>query len=63
MPAIIRRNLTLQNDAAAIEQLKAHNVKIVNPDIAAFKAATANVYKQFEGKWAPGFYERIRDAK
>jgi tripartite ATP-independent transporter DctP family solute receptor len=55
--------LTLKNDAAAIDQLKHHNVKIVQPDIAAFRAATANVHKQFEGKWAKGFYERIRDTK
>jgi len=56
-------DLTLKNDAAAIDQLKQHNVKIVQPDTAAFRAATANVYKQFESKWAKGFYERIRDTK
>lgn len=55
--------LTLKNDAAAIDQLKQHNVKIVQPDTAAFRAATANVHKQFEGKWAKGFYERIRDTR
>jgi tripartite ATP-independent transporter DctP family solute receptor len=55
--------LTLKNDAAAIDQLKQHKVKIVQPDTAAFRAATANVHKQFEGKWAKGFYERIRDTR
>jgi TRAP-type transport system periplasmic protein len=56
-------DLTLKNDAAAIEQLKQHKVKIVEADVTAFRAATANVYKQFESKWAKGFYERIRDTK
>jgi TRAP-type C4-dicarboxylate transport system substrate-binding protein len=56
-------DLTLKNDAAAIEQLRQHNVKIIEPDIAAFRAATANVHKQFESKWTKGFYERIRDTK
>ena len=38
-------------------------MKVVQPDVAAFRAATADVYKKYEGVWGKGFYERIRDAK
>lgn len=56
-------DLTIKNDQAAIEQLKSKGVKIVQSDVAAFREATKDVYKQFESKWAKGFYERIRDTK
>lgn len=43
--------------------VKSKGMKVVEPDIAAFRAATADVYKKFEGQWGKGFFERIRDAK
>lgn len=56
-------DLTVKNDEEAIAQMKAKGMTIVEPDIEAFKAATANVHKQFEKKWPPGFYERVRDTR
>ena len=44
---------------AALELLTSHGVKVTNPDIASFRAATANVHKKFEGTWKPGLYTRI----
>lgn len=52
-------DLTIKGDQAALDQLASHGVKIVKPDVAAFRAATANVHKKFESKWKPGLYERI----
>jgi tripartite ATP-independent transporter DctP family solute receptor len=56
-------DLTIKGDEAAIDAMKQHNVKVITPDVAAFRAATANVYKQFESKWAPNLYQRIVDTR
>ena len=48
-----------QDDAASLEKLKGAGMKVIDPDVEAFKAATVNVYKEFEGKWPKGFFERI----
>ena len=38
-------------------------MKVIEPDVDAFRTATAQVYKKFEKDWGSGFFERIRDAK
>ena len=48
-------------DAEAIETLEAAGVTYTVPDRDAFRAALADVYKEFEGKdWPEGFVEKIR---
>lgn len=56
-------DLTIKGDEAAIDAMKQHNVKVITPDVAAFRAVTANVHKQFEAKWSPNLYQRIVDTK
>jgi len=46
-----------------LELVRAKGMKVLQPDVAAFRKATADVYKKFEGAWGKGFYERIRDAR
>jgi tripartite ATP-independent transporter DctP family solute receptor len=47
------------DNAASLDKLKAAGMQVITPDIAAFKAATANVHKEFDQKWGKGFFERI----
>ena len=58
------QNKVLADDEAGqLALVKSKGMKVVEPDVAAFRAATANVYKKFESTWGAGFFERIRDAK
>ena len=58
------QNKVLSDDEAGqLALVKSKGMKVVEPDVAAFRAATADVYKKFEKAWGPGFFERIRDAK
>ena len=49
-----------QDEAASLEKLKAGGMQVVEPDIAAFRAATANVHKAFDAKWGEGFFDRLQ---
>jgi tripartite ATP-independent transporter DctP family solute receptor len=58
------QNQVLVNDEKGqLELVKAKGMKVIEPDIAAFRAATADVYKKFEGAWGAGFFQRIRDTR
>ena len=56
---------TLADEMAAIETFKAANIKIVEPDIPAFRAAVLEQYKKADlmAKWKPGLMERIEAVK
>lgn len=56
---------TLADEKAAIDTFKAANIKIVEPNIAAFKAAVLEQYKQagLMEKWKPGLVARIEAVK
>ena len=56
---------TLADEKAAIETFKAANIKIVEPDIPAFRAAVMEQYKKADlmAKWKPGLIERIEAVK
>ena len=58
-----QNQLLAQTEKEQLEQVKVKGMKVVQPDVAAFRAATADVYKKYEGVWGKGFYESIRDAK
>lgn len=45
-----------------LESLKAEGMTVVEPDIEAFREATANIYQQFEDEWGEGLFERMRNA-
>jgi TRAP-type C4-dicarboxylate transport system substrate-binding protein len=58
------QNKVLADDEAGqLALVKSKNMKVIEPDVAAFRAATADVYKKFEKTWGPGFFERVRDTK
>jgi tripartite ATP-independent transporter DctP family solute receptor len=58
------QNKVLADDEAAqLELVKSKGMKVIEPDVAAFRAATADVHKKYEKAWGTGFFERLRDAK
>jgi tripartite ATP-independent transporter DctP family solute receptor len=58
------QNQVLADDEKGqLELVKSKGMKVITPDVAAFRAATANVYKKYEDAWGKGFFERIRDAR
>jgi TRAP-type transport system periplasmic protein len=56
---------TLEDEKSAIETFKQANIKIVEPDIAAFRATVFEEYKKADvmSKWKPGLFERIEAVK
>ena len=55
-----QNKLLEQDEAASLEKLKAGGMEVVEPDVAAFRAATANVHKAFDAKWGEGFFDRLQ---
>jgi len=58
-----QNDVLVSDEKGQLDLVKSKGMKVVEPDIAAFRAATADVYKKFEKAWGVGFYERVRDAK
>lgn len=54
------QKIATEEDAELIEKMKQAGVTVIQPDVAAFKAATKSVYKEFP-KWSPGLYQTIQD--
>jgi tripartite ATP-independent transporter DctP family solute receptor len=58
------QNKVLADDEKSqLDLVRSKGMKIVEPDVAAFREATRDVYKKFESQWGKGFFERVRDAK
>lgn len=57
-----QNQLLEQKEAEQLELIKSKGMQIVEPDVEAFRQATADVHTQFEGVWGEGFFERIRQA-
>jgi tripartite ATP-independent transporter DctP family solute receptor len=45
-----------------LAKLKEAGMTVIEPDIEAFRAATADIYLQFEDQWGKGLFERMRAA-
>jgi tripartite ATP-independent transporter DctP family solute receptor len=58
-----QNQLLVDDEKGQLDLVRSKGMKVVTPDVAAFRAATANVYKKYEEAWGKGFFERIRDAK
>ena len=58
-----QNDLLANDEKGQLDLVKAKGMKVVTPDVAAFRAATADVYKKYDEVWGKGFFERIRDAK
>ena len=58
------QNAIVEKDAAELlTKLKAEGMTVIEPDIAAFRKATSQIYKDYEDKWGKGLFERIVDTK
>ena len=57
-----QNQLLEQKEAEQLELIKGKGMQIVEPDVEAFRQATADVHQQFEDVWGAGFFERIRQA-
>jgi tripartite ATP-independent transporter DctP family solute receptor len=55
--------LQLEADAKSLEKFKKLGVKIIQPDVEAFRANTAKYIKDLESLWGPGLYEKIINVK
>jgi TRAP-type transport system periplasmic protein len=56
---------TLKEEQDALETFKAANIKVVEPNLAAFKSAVMDQYRQagLMDKWKPGLLARIEAVK
>jgi tripartite ATP-independent transporter DctP family solute receptor len=57
-----QNGLLEQQEAEQLELIKANGMQIVEPDVEAFREATADVHEQFDAAWGEGFFERIKNA-
>ena len=55
--------MLVNDEKGQLDLVKSKGMKVIEPDVASFRAATADVYKKFEKAWGVGFFERVRDAK
>jgi len=55
-----QNDLVLKQEKIDLDRLKEKGMTIVQPDIAAFREATKDVWKKYAEKWEPGFYEKIQ---
>jgi tripartite ATP-independent transporter DctP family solute receptor len=51
-----------QREREQMELIKSKGMQVIEPDVEAFRAATADVHEQFEDAWGEGFFERVRQA-
>ncbi len=58
-----QNQVLVDDEKGQLELVKSKGMKVVTPDVAAFRAATADVYKKYESAWGKGFFERVRDAR
>jgi tripartite ATP-independent transporter DctP family solute receptor len=47
----------MDKEEEMIAELESHGMKVITPDVAAFKKAAYSVIEQFQSNWAPGLYE------
>jgi len=56
-------DLILKSEQEYLDKLKGQGMTIVQPDVAAFREATKDVWKKVSEKWEPGLYEKIQAVK
>ncbi len=53
--------LVLEGEATLLEKFeKQYGLKVIYPDVEAFRKNARPAYKEFEAKWGPGLYEKIQ---
>jgi len=59
-----QNKIVLDGEASLVRDFEKYGMTIVrDPDLAAFRANARMVYKDFDGEWGVGMYERIQDMK
>jgi tripartite ATP-independent transporter DctP family solute receptor len=54
----------ISNDQKYLDTLKSKGMMVIQPDIAAYREATKDVWKEFMPKaWGPGVYEKVQAVK
>ena len=53
-----QNKLLAETEKEQLDLVKGKGMKVIQPDVAAFRAATADVYRKFENVWGKGFFER-----
>jgi tripartite ATP-independent transporter DctP family solute receptor len=56
-------NEVKSQERSLLKTFKTNGMKVIKPDIAAFRKATLPVIRQFEGQWGKGLYEQIQAVK
>jgi len=56
---VIQNDIAREEDESIINKLRSEGVTFIDPDIAAFKEKTLEVYSRFP-EWSPGLYEKIQ---
>ena len=54
-----QNKLLAETEAADMATARSKGMKLVEPDIEAFRAATANVHEKFDAQWGEGFFDRL----
>jgi tripartite ATP-independent transporter DctP family solute receptor len=57
-----QNDLLEQKEAEQLELIKGNGMQVVEPDVEAFREATANVHEKFDAVWGEGFFERVKNA-
>lgn len=58
-----QNDLILKSEQEYLDKLKGQGMTVVQPDVAAFREATKDVWKKVSEKWEPGLYEKIQAVK
>ena len=58
-----QNQLLSQSEQTDLALLRTNGMEVVEPDIAPFQQATANIYRDFEKDWGAGFFERLKAAQ
>lgn len=58
-----QNGLVLEKEKEDLGRLKDKGMKVIQPDVQAFREATKNVWKKFQDKWTPGLFQQIQAAQ
>ena len=58
-----QNRLLAKSEEADLALLRGNGMKVVEPDVAAFRAATADVHLAFDEQWGAGFFERLKSVQ
>ena len=57
-----QNELLEQRESEQLEEIEKSGMEVIEPDVEAFRQATADVHERFADEWGEGFFERIKNA-